>query len=175
MYSKDALQRRFKDAMAASRRRLAPLALAALAAGFAGAFALTAAMLKPLNDLVQGALKAQGFAMDFWRIAMRPGKPLMFATRERARVLGLPGNPVSTMVCALLFLKPAIDRMLGQAGDHGPQMGLDRRWAYNAIKAVGNYGEIFERNLGGGSPIGLQRGVNDLWTRGELMYASPIR
>lgn len=69
------------------------------------------------HDLVQAALKAQGFAMDFWRIAMRPGKPLMFAARERARVLGLPGNPVSTMVCALLFLKPAIDKMLGQSGD----------------------------------------------------------
>src|ERR671913_109136 len=69
------------------------------------------------HDLVQAALKAQGFAMDFWRIAMRPGKPLMFAAKDRARVLGLPGNPVSTMVCALLFLKPAIDRMLGQAGD----------------------------------------------------------
>ena len=69
------------------------------------------------HDLVQGALKAQGFAMDFWRIAMRPGKPLMFAAKDRARVLGLPGNPVSTMVCALLFLKPAMDRMLGQAGD----------------------------------------------------------
>ena len=69
------------------------------------------------HDLVQAALKAQGFALDFWRIAMRPGKPLMFAARERARVLGLPGNPVSTMVCALLFLKPAMERMLGQAGD----------------------------------------------------------
>jgi len=69
------------------------------------------------HDLVQGALKAQGFAMDFWRIAMRPGKPLMFAAKDRARVLGLPGNPVSTMVCALLFLKPAMDRMLGQAGE----------------------------------------------------------
>ncbi len=69
------------------------------------------------HDLVQDALKAQGFAMDFWRIAMRPGKPLMFAARDRARVLGLPGNPVSTMVCALLFVKPAMERMLGQAGD----------------------------------------------------------
>jgi len=69
------------------------------------------------HDLVQDSLKAQGFAMDFWRIAMRPGKPLMFAAKDRARVLGLPGNPVSTMVCALLFLKPAMDRMLGQAGE----------------------------------------------------------
>jgi molybdopterin molybdotransferase len=69
------------------------------------------------HDLVQAALKSQGFTMDFWRIAMRPGKPLMFAARDRARVLGLPGNPVSTMVCALLFLKPAMDRMLGQPGD----------------------------------------------------------
>lgn len=69
------------------------------------------------HDLVQDALKAQGFTMDFWRIAMRPGKPLMFAAKDRARVLGLPGNPVSTMVCALLFLKPGMERMLGQAGN----------------------------------------------------------
>jgi molybdopterin molybdotransferase len=69
------------------------------------------------HDLVQAALKAQGFSMDFWRIAMRPGKPLMFAAKDRARVLGLPGNPVSTMVCALMFLKPALDRMLGQPGN----------------------------------------------------------
>jgi molybdopterin molybdotransferase len=69
------------------------------------------------HDLVQDALKAQGFTMDFWRIAMRPGKPLMFAAKDRARVLGLPGNPVSTMVCSLLFLKPAMDRLLGQTGD----------------------------------------------------------
>lgn len=69
------------------------------------------------HDLVQDALKAQGFAMDFWKIAMRPGKPLMFAAKDRARVLGLPGNPVSTMVCALLFMKPAMDRMLGRAGE----------------------------------------------------------
>ena len=69
------------------------------------------------HDLVQDALKAQGFAMDFWRIAMRPGKPLMFAAKDRARVLGLPGNPVSTMVCALMFVKPALERMLGQSGD----------------------------------------------------------
>ena len=68
------------------------------------------------HDLVQDSLKAQGFGMGFWRIAMRPGKPLMFAAKDRARVIGFPGNPVSTMVCALLFLKPALERMTGQAG-----------------------------------------------------------
>ncbi len=70
---------------------------------------------------------------------------------------------------------PAIRRLLGVSGDHGPLMGIDRRWAYNAIKAVGNYGEVFDRNLGKGSPINLPRGLNDLWTRGGLMYAPPIR
>ena len=70
---------------------------------------------------------------------------------------------------------PEVRRLLGLAGDHGPLMGLDRRWAYWAIKAAGNYGEIFERNLGMGSTIGLRRGLNDLWTRGGLMYAPPIR
>ena len=70
---------------------------------------------------------------------------------------------------------PAIRRLLGASGDHGPLMGLDRRWAYNAVRTVGNYGEVFERNLGEGSPIKLPRGLNDLWTRGGLMYAPPIR
>ena len=70
---------------------------------------------------------------------------------------------------------PAIRRLLGVTGDHGAMMGLDARWAYNAIRQVGNYGEVFDRNLGAGSPIGLARGVNDQWTRGGLMYAPPIR
>ncbi|MFZ6763981.1 amino acid ABC transporter substrate-binding protein [Pseudoroseomonas sp. WGS1072] len=70
---------------------------------------------------------------------------------------------------------PEVRRLLGVAGDHGPAMGLDRRWAYHAIKAVGNYGEIFERHLGQDSPLGLERGLNALWNKGGLMYAPPIR
>jgi hypothetical protein len=54
-------------------------------------------------------------------------------------------------------------------------LGLDERWRYNVIRAVGNYGESFERNLGSRSPIGLPRGMNDLWTRGGLTYALPLR
>jgi molybdopterin molybdotransferase len=69
------------------------------------------------HDLVQAALEARGMSLDFWRIAMRPGKPLMFGRIERAgsamRVLGLPGNPVSSLVCALLFLRPLIGALLG--------------------------------------------------------------
>jgi molybdopterin molybdotransferase len=64
-------------------------------------------------DLVQDALKAKGMRMDFWKIAMRPGKPLMFGSIDETLVLGLPGNPVSAYVGALVFLKPAIEAMLG--------------------------------------------------------------
>ncbi len=64
-------------------------------------------------DVVRDALAADGLDLDFWQIAMRPGKPLMVGRYRGAPMLGLPGNPVSTMVCALLFLKPAIDRLSG--------------------------------------------------------------
>lgn len=70
---------------------------------------------------------------------------------------------------------PQTKRLLGVLGDYGNFMALDNKWAYNAIKAVGNYGEMFERNLGQGSAMKLPRGANDLWTRGGLMYAAPIR
>lgn len=66
------------------------------------------------HDLVQSALAKEGLDVDFWRIAMRPGKPLMFGALGSQMVLGLPGNPVSTMVCAHLFLGPAIRQMLGR-------------------------------------------------------------
>jgi molybdopterin molybdotransferase len=65
------------------------------------------------HDLVQKALGPRGFALDFWKIAMRPGKPLIFGKLGKVPLLGLPGNPVSTLVCALLFLRPAIAAMLG--------------------------------------------------------------
>ncbi len=65
------------------------------------------------HDLVQRALQPFGFHLDFWKIAMRPGKPLIFGRLKDVPLLGLPGNPVSAMVCAILFLKPAIAAMLG--------------------------------------------------------------
>ncbi|GAA4218790.1 general L-amino acid transport system substrate-binding protein [Sagittula marina] len=71
---------------------------------------------------------------------------------------------------------PSVQRLLGAGeNDYGSPMGLDASWAKNAIEAVGNYGEIYERNVGPDTPLGLDRGVNALWTDGGLMYAPPIR
>lgn len=70
---------------------------------------------------------------------------------------------------------PEVRRLLGKSGDFGNGIGLDNRWAYWAIKAVGNYGEIFDRNVGKDSQLNLPRGANALWTHGGLMYAPPIR
>ena len=68
------------------------------------------------HDLVAPALEGVGLKLDFWKIAMRPGKPLMHGSLGSVRLLGLPGNPVSSYLCALLFLKPAIERLLGLPG-----------------------------------------------------------
>ncbi len=67
---------------------------------------------------------------------------------------------------------PDIQRFLGKSGDLGQQLGLDNKWAYNIVKLVGNYGESYERNI---APIGLERGINNLWTKGGIMYAPPVR
>jgi general L-amino acid transport system substrate-binding protein len=76
------------------------------------------------------------------------------------------------------FLKsedPEIQRMLGVNGDLGKMLGLDAKWSYNVIKTMGNYGEMFERNVGQGTRLGLTRGPNRLWTEGGLLYAPPFR
>lgn len=70
------------------------------------------------HDFIQQALRNVGVKIDFWKIAMRPGKPFMYGLKARQHVMGLPGNPVSALVCARLFLKPLIDALLGlPAGD----------------------------------------------------------
>jgi general L-amino acid transport system substrate-binding protein len=70
---------------------------------------------------------------------------------------------------------PVVQRILGTSEDTGKLLGLDKDWAYRAIKAVGNYGEIFERNVGPKSALKLPRGANNLWNKGGLMYAPPVR
>jgi general L-amino acid transport system substrate-binding protein len=70
---------------------------------------------------------------------------------------------------------PAIGRILGSKEDTGKLLGLDKEWLARAVKATGNYGEIFERNVGPKSPLALPRGNNNLWNKGGLMYAFPVR
>ncbi len=70
---------------------------------------------------------------------------------------------------------PAIKRFLGTTPGMGKALGLDEKWAYNIIKQVGNYAEIFERNVGPNTALKLDRGLNALWTDGGLMYPAPFR
>ncbi|BFM50193.1 amino acid ABC transporter substrate-binding protein [Marinomonas sp. THO17] len=70
---------------------------------------------------------------------------------------------------------PGIRRLLGAEGNMGESLGLGADWAYNIIAEVGNYGEVFEKNVGPNTPVGLPRGINNLWTEGGVMYAPPVR
>lgn len=70
---------------------------------------------------------------------------------------------------------PSVQALLGASPGNGKALGIGENWALNAIKAVGNYGEIFERNVGAKTPLGLQRGMNALWNQGGLLYSPPAR
>jgi len=70
---------------------------------------------------------------------------------------------------------PNVKRLLGVTAGMGKNLGLDEQWAYRIVKQVGNYGEVFERNVGANTPLKLQRGLNALWTKGGLMYSPPFR
>ena len=67
---------------------------------------------------------------------------------------------------------PEVRRLLGLEGDMGKALGLDNKWAYNAVKQVGNFGEVWDRNI---TVMGVPRGINALWNKGGLQYAPPIR
>ena len=94
----------------------AAIAEAAAAARGADLLVTTGGASVGEHDLVQAGLSAEGFVLDFWKIAMRPGKPLIAGRLGDIPVLGLPGNPVSALVCAVLFLGPALDRLQGLPG-----------------------------------------------------------
>ncbi len=76
---------------------------------------------------------------------------------------------------ALKSQKPSVKRLVGTEGDFGKPIGLSGAWAANAIRAVGNYGEVFDRNVGAHSKLGIPRGLNELWDNGGIQYAPPIR
>ena len=85
------------------------------------------------------------------------------------------GITSATVDEALKSDDPDVKRMLGVTPGIGKALHLDEKWAYNVIKQVGNYGEVFERNVGSKTPLKLERGLNALWTNGGLMYAMPFR
>ncbi len=89
-----------------------------------------------------------------------------------AEELGITSKNVDQM---LKSTDPAIQRFLGVVEGNGKALGLDEKWAYNIVKQVGNYGEVFERNVGVNTTLGIERGLNALWTNGGLMYAPPFK
>jgi general L-amino acid transport system substrate-binding protein len=70
---------------------------------------------------------------------------------------------------------PDVGRLLGTVPGNGAALGLDEAWARHVIAGVGNYGEVFERNLGSSTPVGMARGLNALWSSGGLLYAPPLK
>jgi len=89
-----------------------------------------------------------------------------------AEEMGITSKNVDKM---LKSKDPKIQRFLGVSPGNGKALGLDEKFAYNIIKQVGNYGEVFERNIGVNTPLGIKRGLNALWTNGGLMYSPPFK
>jgi general L-amino acid transport system substrate-binding protein len=89
-----------------------------------------------------------------------------------AEELGITQANVDEMVKST---NPEIKRFVGTEGNYGEQLGLTKDWAVRIVKLVGNYGEAFERNVGSGSPLKIDRGLNKLWNKGGVQYAPPIR
>ena len=89
-----------------------------------------------------------------------------------AEEFGVSSSNVDTMRSSL---NPEIRRLLGSEGEYGTQLDLSADWAFDVIKTVGNYGEVFERNIGKDTPLGLDRGLNALWLDGGILYAPPMR
>ena len=89
-----------------------------------------------------------------------------------AEYLGITSKNIDDM---LKSKDPIVQRFLGVSAGNGKALGLDEKWAYNIVKKLGNYGEIFERNVGINTRLGLKRGLNALWTQGGLMYSPPFK
>lgn len=116
---------------------------------------------EPLGPVVRGD-DMQWFAVVRWtHFAMIIAEELGISSR--------------TIDEALRSDKPEIKRLLGTEGGYGERLGLSKDWAAQIIRLVGNYGEVFSRNIGDNSKLAISRGLNDLWTKGGIQYAPPIR
>ena len=93
-----------------------------------------------------------------------------FFAMVEAEEYGITSQNVDSMMNSS---NPNIQRIVGKTGDMGKQLGLDDKWSYNILKQVGNYGEIYQRNIT--DVLGLDRGINAQWTKGGIMYAPPVR
>jgi general L-amino acid transport system substrate-binding protein len=89
-----------------------------------------------------------------------------------AEDLGIDSKNVDEM---LKSQSPEVQRFLGVTAGNGKALGLDEKWAYQIVKQVGNYGEVFERNVGVNTKLGIKRGLNAQWKDGGLMYAPPLK
>ena len=89
-----------------------------------------------------------------------------------AEELGVSSKTINQ---ALKSQKPEVMRLVGTSGDFGEEIGLTNAWAANIVRFVGNYGEVFERNLGSKTQLAIPRGLNQLWNAGGIQYAPPIR
>jgi len=89
-----------------------------------------------------------------------------------AEYLGITSQNIDAMMKSK---DPKVQRFLGVSAGNGKALGLDEMWAYNIVKKVGNYGEVFERNIGVNTPLAIARGLNALWTNGGLMYTPPFK
>ncbi len=103
------------------------------------------------------------------RLTQRTRDPCLLFTFALAK------PKVGSVDDALKSSKPDIRRLTGAEGAFGEQLGLSKDWAVRAIRQVGNYGEIYERNVGAQSRLGIPRGLNALWTHGGIQYAPPVR
>jgi general L-amino acid transport system substrate-binding protein len=157
----DAYQSGRCDAMTTDFSQLAALRVSALRDPTAHIILPERVSKEPLGPMVRRGDEA-------WAVVARYVLMAMIQAEE----LGVTQATVDEMRGSV---DPDIKRLLGSEPGLGKALGLDEEWAYRAIKAVGNYGESFDRNLGRNSPIGLDRGLNDLWTHGGLMYAIPLR
>lgn len=118
---------------------------------------------EPLGPVVRHGDNAWGDLVRWTFYALVSAEELGITQANVAEMAAAPGD------------NPEINRLLGTEDELGAMIGLDKQWAVHAIQAVGNYGEMFDRNLGEATPLKLARGLNAQWTQGGLLYSPPFR